>query len=63
MCAVMVFTLVWLPGVYLKFVNGRQNSQPSRQSNLMNGTNYGNAAVYIITVLLNQGMVQYMLIK
>jgi len=26
----------------------------------MNGTNYGNAAVYIITVLLSQGMMQYM---
>jgi len=51
----MLFPLVWIPGMYIKYVSGGQNDQPVQQINLMNSKLFGNAAVYILTILLSQG--------
>ncbi len=53
----MVFPLVWIPKIYLKFVNGGYNNKQSSETvNLMDRKAFGNAAVYIWTVLMSQGM-------
>ena len=54
-CILMLFPLVWIPGMYLKYVSSGQNDQPVQQINLMNSKSFGNAAVYILTILLSQG--------
>ena len=56
----MLFMWVWIPRMYLKYVTygGRNHQLSANQIELMNRNTYGNAAIYIWTILTGQGLLK-----